>query len=147
MVSFEDRTLRKGWRKWTGLHKYCWFLPVMLYWPWLFWKVEQSSFNRLVSAFQNEVNAIKWDPQGNLLASCSDDMTLKVSNDFIYKKIHLLDKVIRQYRLIDKSCITGFLRIFYICPQFLTHSFGVLEWTRTIMANIVKFSVTSGKYL
>lgn len=27
---------------------------------------------------QNEVNAIKWDPQGNLLASCSDDMTLKI---------------------------------------------------------------------
>lgn len=29
--------------------------------------------------FQNEVNAIKWDPTGNLLASCSDDMTLKVN--------------------------------------------------------------------
>jgi transducin (beta)-like 1 len=28
---------------------------------------------------QNEVNAIKWDPQGRLLASCSDDMTLKVN--------------------------------------------------------------------
>lgn len=28
---------------------------------------------------QNEVNAIKWDPTGNLLASCSDDMTLKAS--------------------------------------------------------------------
>jgi WD40 repeat protein len=27
---------------------------------------------------KNEVNAIKWDPQGNLLASCSDDMTLKI---------------------------------------------------------------------
>lgn len=27
---------------------------------------------------QNEVNAIKWDPQGMLLASCSDDMTLKI---------------------------------------------------------------------
>eukprot|EP00102_Acyrthosiphon_pisum_P013255 XP_008182769.1 PREDICTED: F-box-like/WD repeat-containing protein ebi [Acyrthosiphon pisum] len=26
----------------------------------------------------NEVNAIKWNPQGNLLASCSDDMTLKI---------------------------------------------------------------------
>ena len=26
----------------------------------------------------NEVNAIKWDPQGKFLASCSDDMTLKV---------------------------------------------------------------------
>lgn len=32
---------------------------------------------------QNEVNAIKWDPTGNLLASCSDDMTLKVSPDFV----------------------------------------------------------------
>ncbi len=30
-------------------------------------------------SLQNEVNAIKWDPTGNLLASCSDDMTLKVS--------------------------------------------------------------------
>nr|XP_060499684.1 F-box-like/WD repeat-containing protein TBL1X [Panthera onca] len=28
--------------------------------------------------FQNEVNAIKWDPSGMLLASCSDDMTLKI---------------------------------------------------------------------
>ncbi|KAK2507320.1 hypothetical protein MC885_015170, partial [Smutsia gigantea] len=26
----------------------------------------------------NEVNAIKWDPSGMLLASCSDDMTLKI---------------------------------------------------------------------
>ncbi|XP_048514566.1 F-box-like/WD repeat-containing protein TBL1XR1 isoform X2 [Athalia rosae] len=34
-----------------------------------------------VKSFQghtNEVNAIKWDPQGHLLASCSDDMTLKI---------------------------------------------------------------------
>lgn len=31
---------------------------------------------------QNEVNAIKWDPQGQLLASCSDDMTLKVCYNF-----------------------------------------------------------------
>ena len=27
---------------------------------------------------QNEVNAIKWDPLGNLLVSCSNDMTLKI---------------------------------------------------------------------
>ncbi|VDN32385.1 unnamed protein product [Dibothriocephalus latus] len=27
---------------------------------------------------ENEVNAIKWDPNGHLLASCSDDRTLKV---------------------------------------------------------------------
>ncbi|KAJ8031047.1 F-box-like/WD repeat-containing protein TBL1X [Holothuria leucospilota] len=34
-----------------------------------------------VKTFQghtNEVNAIKWDPQGQMLASCSDDMTLKI---------------------------------------------------------------------
>ncbi|CAL7943581.1 unnamed protein product [Xylocopa violacea] len=34
-----------------------------------------------IKSFQghtNEVNAIKWDPQGNLLASCSDDMSLKI---------------------------------------------------------------------
>ncbi|KAL3282912.1 hypothetical protein HHI36_006070 [Cryptolaemus montrouzieri] len=34
-----------------------------------------------IKSFQghtNEVNAIKWDPQGILLASCSDDMTLKI---------------------------------------------------------------------
>ena len=31
-----------------------------------------------VVCLQNEVNAIKWDPSGMLLASCSDDMTLKV---------------------------------------------------------------------
>ena len=32
-----------------------------------------------VCVFQNEINTIKWDPQGSLLASCSDDMTVKVS--------------------------------------------------------------------
>jgi transducin (beta)-like 1 len=41
-------------------------------------------FGQLLQGFyfrvlQNEVNAIKWDPQGQLLASCSDDMTLKVT--------------------------------------------------------------------
>jgi len=37
--------------------------------------------DRPVKSFQghtNEVNAIKWDPQGKFLASCSDDMTLKI---------------------------------------------------------------------
>lgn len=42
--------------------------------------VRLSSF-LFVSHPQNEVNAIKWDPTGNLLASCSDDMTLKVSEE------------------------------------------------------------------
>ncbi|KAK1346902.1 hypothetical protein QTO34_000762 [Cnephaeus nilssonii] len=37
--------------------------------------------DRPIKTFQghtNEVNAIKWDPTGNALASCSDDMTLKI---------------------------------------------------------------------
>jgi WD40 repeat protein len=32
----------------------------------------------LLAPFQGEVNAIKWDPTGSLLASCSDDYTAKV---------------------------------------------------------------------
>jgi transducin (beta)-like 1 len=32
----------------------------------------------LFAPFQGEVNAIKWDPTGSLLASCSDDYTAKV---------------------------------------------------------------------
>jgi len=41
----------------------------------------QLNQDRPIKSFQghtNEVNAIKWDPQGKFLASCSDDMTLKV---------------------------------------------------------------------
>jgi WD40 repeat protein len=37
----------------------------------------------LLQGHTNEVNAIKWDPQGKFLASCSDDMTLKVSIDLL----------------------------------------------------------------
>jgi len=43
----------------------------------------QLGSDRPIKSFQghtNEVNAIKWDPQGKFLASCSDDMTLKVWN-------------------------------------------------------------------
>lgn len=36
---------------------------------------------------QNEVNAIKWDPTGSLLASCSDDMTLKVKRARTDRKV------------------------------------------------------------
>jgi len=41
----------------------------------------QLSKKEPIKSFQghtNEVNAIKWDPQGKFLASCSDDMTLKI---------------------------------------------------------------------
>lgn len=39
----------------------------------------------------DEVNAIKWDPSGNLLASCSDDYTAKVTRlDYIIFPIPMI---------------------------------------------------------
>lgn len=44
------------------------------------WSIcSQAFLLKPFALFQNEVNAIKWDPSGMLLASCSDDMTLKVT--------------------------------------------------------------------
>ncbi|CAF87735.1 unnamed protein product, partial [Tetraodon nigroviridis] len=48
--------------------------------------------DRPVKTFQghtNEVNAIKWDPTGSLLASCSDDMTLKVRAQLLLARVDL----------------------------------------------------------
>ncbi|EFX69301.1 hypothetical protein DAPPUDRAFT_253694 [Daphnia pulex] len=41
-------------------------------------KVGSDKPTKSFQGHTNEVNAIKWDPQGNLLASCCDDMTLKI---------------------------------------------------------------------
>jgi transducin (beta)-like 1 len=41
-------------------------------------QIGRSSPIKTFSGHENEVNAIKWDPSGELLASCSDDKTLKV---------------------------------------------------------------------
>jgi WD40 repeat protein len=50
-------------------------------------KVELT-IGSLLQGHTNEVNAIKWDPQGKFLASCSDDMTLKVSIDLLIIFFH-----------------------------------------------------------
>mmetsp|Transcript_38573 Transcript_38573/g.82191 ORF Transcript_38573/g.82191 Transcript_38573/m.82191 type:complete len:511 (-) Transcript_38573:228-1760(-) len=41
-------------------------------------KLGQSSHLKCFKGHNDEVNAIKWDPSGQLLASCSDDFTAKV---------------------------------------------------------------------
>lgn len=41
-------------------------------------QIGRQSPIKTFSGHENEVNAIKWDPSGQLLASCSDDKTLKV---------------------------------------------------------------------
>ena len=38
----------------------------------------KKNFVRKFEGHEDEVNAIKWDPSGNLLASCSDDYTAKI---------------------------------------------------------------------
>jgi len=41
-------------------------------------KVNSPNYLKAFSGHKDEVNAIKWDPSGQLLASCSDDYTAKV---------------------------------------------------------------------
>ncbi|CBY14461.1 unnamed protein product [Oikopleura dioica] len=41
-------------------------------------QMERSMPVITITGHENEVNAIKWDPSGELLASCSDDKTLKL---------------------------------------------------------------------
>jgi len=40
--------------------------------------------------FQGEVNCVKWDPTGSLLASCSDDITAKVMVDQLITNLAIL---------------------------------------------------------
>ena len=42
-------------------------------------KLGSSNYLKKFEGHSDEVNAIKWDPSGNILASCSDDTTAKVS--------------------------------------------------------------------
>lgn len=57
----------------------------------------------------NEVNAIKWDPQGNFLASCSDDMTLKIWSMKHDKCIHDLQAHSKEIYTIKWSPYTTIL--------------------------------------
>uniref|UniRef100_A0A0V0IDZ0 Putative F-box-like/WD repeat-containing protein TBL1XR1-like n=1 Tax=Solanum chacoense TaxID=4108 RepID=A0A0V0IDZ0_SOLCH len=41
-------------------------------------KVGENKPVKTFSGHQNEINAIKWDPSGSLLVSCSDDTTVKI---------------------------------------------------------------------
>jgi len=41
-------------------------------------KLNQPNYLKCFSGHRDEVNAIKWDPSGQLLASCSDDFTAKI---------------------------------------------------------------------
>ncbi len=75
----------------------------------------------------NEVNAIKWDPQGNFLASCSDDMTLKIWNMKQDSCVHDLSAHSKEIYTIKWSP-TGpgtKVRLCISCPR-LIHGFNCL---------------------
>ena len=43
-----------------------------------YFKLGETSPLKTFTGHKNEINGIKWDPSGRLLASCSDDRTAKV---------------------------------------------------------------------
>lgn len=51
-------------------------------------KLGETKPLRTFMGHANEVNAIKWDPQGRLLASCSDDQTAKIWSMASEKCVH-----------------------------------------------------------
>ena len=70
----------------------------------------QLGKDRPIKSFQghtNEVNAIKWDPQGKFLASCSDDMTLKVCVLHIVKclKLTTVIFIIKVWTMDRENCV------------------------------------------
>jgi len=58
---------------------------------------------------QGEVNCVKWDPTGTLLASCSDDITAKVLLSFL-----LIDLILIKHMYI----FLGLIRLFGIILYF-----------------------------
>lgn len=41
-------------------------------------KLGEANYLKKLAGHTDEVNAVKWDPSGTLLASCSDDHTAKI---------------------------------------------------------------------
>ena len=52
------------------------------------------------------MNCVRWDPSGNLLASCSDDRTVKVTK---LTKVYLTYYVPVKFRLFQKMLISLFI--------------------------------------
>eukprot|EP00698_Gefionella_okellyi_P001357 TRINITY_DN112_c0_g1_i1.p1 TRINITY_DN112_c0_g1~~TRINITY_DN112_c0_g1_i1.p1 ORF type:complete len:465 (+),score=53.86 TRINITY_DN112_c0_g1_i1:57-1451(+) len=54
--------------------------------------VGETRPSKVFQGHQDEVNAIKWDPTGNLLASCSDDCTARIWSNSQGKCVHELEE-------------------------------------------------------
>ncbi|CAN6539836.1 unnamed protein product [Malus baccata var. baccata] len=62
-------------------------------------KVGENQPIKTFSGHQGEVNAIKWDPTGTLLASCSDDYTAKIWSTKQDKYLHDLKEHVKIYTI------------------------------------------------
>lgn len=49
-------------------------------------KVDSSEPTKVFAGHKDEVNAVRWDPLGELLASCSDDKSAKVGHVVCYNE-------------------------------------------------------------
>ncbi|KAJ8453291.1 hypothetical protein Cgig2_008175 [Carnegiea gigantea] len=85
--------------------------------------------NRPIKTFsghQGEVNAIKWDPIGSLLASCSDDCTSKI---WSIKQ----DKYVHDLREHSKVLILdgNFLLLRFLCATAFAFEIYTIKWSPT----------------
>jgi hypothetical protein len=86
--------------------------------------------------FQSEVNAIKWDPTGSFLASCSDDWTAKVPYFFLKWSCpftftdgslpcSLLCAKMVQYMLLVQYCLSVYHLLYLLDVQLSTYSLSM----------------------
>ncbi len=97
------------------------------------WYEKRNYTFALLQGHTNEVNAIKWDPQGKFLASCSDDMTLKVSVDLF---LIIIYKIIFQ-----KPCLQRLAQTFsYKKADYEAHVFVFLNtWPVNSLFKAIKY--------
>lgn len=80
--------------------------------------------------FQGEVNCVKWDPTGTLLASCSDDITAKVSFSYLsfgFVLVYLLYICKWYVNVIIRFCLPGAWYSWFYFSSSLHKLFVVLS--------------------
>lgn len=94
------------------------------------------------TVFQGEVNAIKWDPTGTLLASCSDDYTAKVIA-FLYHGLGIKILFLLNFMIWRKCSVS--MKAGFCIALFTNYSFH-LFLALFLMGWKPKFSGTDMEY-
>ncbi|KAL2654985.1 hypothetical protein AAZV13_04G040000 [Glycine max] len=75
-------------------------------------KIGENRPIKTFSGHQDEVNAIKWDPSGSLLASCSDDHTAKIWSLKQDNFLHNLKEHVKVWRNVAMCAFSFYLHLF-----------------------------------